>query len=104
MKMNKKADIPITILVIGVFVICTLALITFFASSVKEKNSFIGVKLMQRINYQIEDYFLHRDLSNLDVKTNSQGQKALYQEKKDTEGFLWWEKEVVLFSVEYNLE
>jgi len=102
--MNKKADIPITILVIGVFVICTLALITFFVSSVKEKNSFVGVKLMQKINYQIEDYFLHRDLSNLDVKTNSQGQKALYQEKKDTEGFLWWEKEVVLFSVEYNLE
>lgn len=104
MKRNKHGDLPITILVIGVFVVCTLALITFFTFSAKEKNSFVGVKLMQKINYQIENYFLTDSLNGLDIKMNPLGKKVLYQEKKDTEGFLWWKKDVVLFSVEYNLE
>jgi hypothetical protein len=100
----KKGDITITILVIGVFVVCTLALISFISSTIKEKNSFVGVNLMQKINSQIENYKLHHDLSAIDVRTNVQGQKIFYQEEKKNEGILWWEKQVVLFSVESNLE
>ena len=38
---NKKADIPITILVIGVLAICTLAILSFFLSDRIVKNKFV---------------------------------------------------------------
>jgi hypothetical protein len=103
MKSN-RGDIPITILVIGVFVVCTLALISFFSITIREKNSFVGLNLMQKINSQIETYQVHNVLTGLDIRMNSGGKRVLYQEKKETRGFLWWKKDVVLFSVEYNLE
>ena len=101
---NHKGDIPITILVIGVFVVCTLALVSFFSITLREKNSFVGINLMQKINSQIETYHSHSVLTGLDIRISSEGRQVLYQEKKETRGFLWWKKDIVLFSVEYNLE
>ncbi len=100
----KKGDIPITILVIGIFVVCTLALINFITATIKEKNSLVGVNLMQKMDFQIEDYKLHQDINVITTRINNQGQRVFYQAEKDSQGILWWEKQVVLFSVEYNLE
>jgi len=52
---NRKADIPVTILVIGVFAVCSLALLTFFISAIKTRESFVGIDLMEKINSQIEE-------------------------------------------------
>lgn len=51
---NKRGDIPITILVIGVFVVCTLALLSFFVSSINLRNSFVGVDFTEETNKYIE--------------------------------------------------
>lgn len=43
---NKRGDIPITILVMGVIVICMLAIVSFYISDIKVKNSFASVGII----------------------------------------------------------
>lgn len=102
---NKKGDIPITILVIGVFAVCGLAILSFLNSTIQIKNSFFGIDLMEKINLQIEEYAINKNLTNLDVKIEN-GEKFLYQERNITKlspelGFHWL-KEKSMFSVKYN--
>ncbi len=51
---NKRGDIPITILVIGVFAVCTLAVLSFIGSTISLRNSFIGIDLVENMNKKIE--------------------------------------------------
>lgn len=89
--MNKRGDIPITILVIGVVLVCSIAIVSFFISTVKARNSFVGINLMEQMNAQIEAKVF-----------NNENPAGLYIERKETRGFLFWAKEVFLFSVEYK--
>jgi hypothetical protein len=89
-KKNKKGDLPVTVLVIGVFGVCILAIFSFIYSSYKIHKSFIGIEIIEKANIQIE-------ANNLD---------HLYLYKKITKlspewGFDWF-KEKIIFSVEYN--
>lgn len=92
-KMNKKGDLPVTILVIGVLIVCTLALISFLHSSSKVGKAFHGINLVEEANTRIET-------GNLDT---------LYLEKKVNKFSPGFEdgdfslfKEKIIFSVEYN--
>lgn len=51
---NKKGDIPTTILVIGVFVVCTLAIASFFYSGFLLNKKFEWVSKMEKANAEIE--------------------------------------------------
>jgi hypothetical protein len=63
---NRRGDIPITILVIGVLMVCSLALFSFFSSTVKIRNSFVGIGLIEAMNSQIEEnYFYGRPLGTM---------------------------------------
>jgi hypothetical protein len=90
--MNKRGDLPVTLLIIGVFAVCTLALLSFFYSSYQLHKSFIGVGVVEQANIQIE--------------ANSLGH--LYTEEKTNifspglTGGIHLFKEKVIFSVEYN--
>ena len=46
---NKKGDLPIVILVIGVFVVCTLTLLNFYFEGFKDNNFFEGVVLVEKV-------------------------------------------------------
>ncbi|MFC1710555.1 hypothetical protein ACFLZJ_00115 [Nanoarchaeota archaeon] len=91
MKMDKKADIPVTILVIGVLVVCSLALYTFLSSVKVVNEKFFGIDLIEEVNHLIEQ----------------NPQNPYYREKIDT-GFDFnlagrpWSKEKVIFSVDYT--
>jgi hypothetical protein len=88
--MNKRGDIPITILVIGVFAVCTLAILSFIASSISLRNSFVGVDVVENVNNQIEfKEFMKEDAS------------FFYQEINKTQ-ILPWKKDELLFSIEYE--
>lgn len=52
---NKKGDIPIVILVIGVFAVCTLTLLNFYVKSFKDDNLFEGVILIEKVRELSED-------------------------------------------------
>jgi hypothetical protein len=89
-KKNKRGDLPVTVLVIGVFVVCILAVFSFVYSSVKIQKSFIGVEIMEKANIQIES----QDLDHI----------YLYKTVKKISpewGFNWL-KDKIIFSVEYN--
>ena len=51
---NKKGNIPIIILVLGVLIVCGLALLSFYNSNLKVSNNFVGVKLIEKLSSQIE--------------------------------------------------
>lgn len=88
--MDKRADIPLTILIVGVFGVCILALLSFIYSSFLINKSFVGVEIMEKANIQMEGHSLDH----------------LYLDKKVTElspeWGLDWFKEKIIFSVEYN--
>jgi hypothetical protein len=47
--MNKRGDVPITILVIGVFAICVLTIFSFMFVANKVGNNFSGVGLIESV-------------------------------------------------------
>ena len=63
---NRKGDIPITILVIGVVAICGLALLSFFSSSFKLEKSFTNVPVIEELNVKIAEYNFYKSQGVLD--------------------------------------
>ncbi len=51
---NTRGDIPVTILTMGVFVVCILAIFSFIHSSLVINKSFTGIDLMEKANIYIE--------------------------------------------------
>lgn len=111
---NKKGDLPVTILVIGVFAVCSLALITFFISDLKTVNSFGSIDLMENISVQINqyNYFLSQGTSIdlLEQAFNVKEEKLIVKENEmrftsldDVFSSGEWRKKVLLFSVEYKI-
>jgi len=48
--MNKKGDVSTTILVIGVFAICGLALLSFYLSGIDSKETFSRLDIIKNVN------------------------------------------------------
>lgn len=65
---NKKGDVPTAILVLGVFALCTLALISFYASGIFVKNTFFGPNLVEQMNSNINEYNFYKS-QNLNEQT-----------------------------------
>jgi len=64
--MNKRGDIPLTILVIGILLVCALALFSFFSSTTKVRNSFVGIGVLEKMNSQLEkNYFYTKELGSV---------------------------------------
>ncbi|MCK5043900.1 hypothetical protein KAR52_02775 [Candidatus Pacearchaeota archaeon] len=101
---NKHADVPVTILVIGVFAICVLAIISFYFSDKEIEKSFMDIGLMEQINSQMEKYIFYEKMGIPEneiqdifgIKIDEAGNKYLFLEKLDG-------NKKVLFSVKYNL-
>ncbi len=55
---NKKADVPIMILVIGVIAICILAILSFFNSDSSFKSN-TGVEVIEEINADVEEFYFY---------------------------------------------
>lgn len=106
---NKKADISIAVLVIGVFAVCTLALLSFIISDIRVGQNFVGVDKMEEINSQIENYYLYDALrpADKDKMAGVVDGKIIVEErvKKNVIRYVpFWKKEVILFSVEISVE
>jgi len=56
---NKKADIPVTILVIGVFAICSLAIFSFMNSNILGKKDSLGIGLFEEIHSDVEKFYFY---------------------------------------------
>lgn len=108
-RMNRKGDIPITVLVVGVFAVCALALFTFFVADFEMSNSFVGLKIMEEMNSQIDEYLFYKNsgkpegiLNQLFPIIVEDGVEYIKISKssKSTFGF-FGDDEELLFSVRY---
>jgi hypothetical protein len=104
--MNKRADITVTILVIGVFMVCTIALISFFQTNVKIGNSFVGLDLMEKMNSDIE---VSTSVQRLNLKNQPKvkTEGSLYYleaEKKIKKGVWGFRKEKIVFYLRYTFK
>ena len=89
--MDRRGDIPIIILVLGVLVVCSLALLSFYAANFNVANTFSGIKLVEKMESQIEsNLYSGKPVDNLAPL-----------EKTIPSGFLWLKKKVI-FSVGYS--
>jgi hypothetical protein len=52
--MDKKGDITITLLVIGVLMVCFFALFSFYNSTLTSEYNFKAVELVSKMNIRIE--------------------------------------------------
>jgi len=52
---NKRADIPTIILVLGVFIVCSLTLLSFYFAGIKDSNFFEGVLLVKAVSEIADD-------------------------------------------------
>jgi hypothetical protein len=91
--MNKRGDLPVTILVIGVLVVCILALVSFSHSSSRVGKLFKSIDIMEEANARIEAGNLNTFYLEEKVNKFSPGIE---------EGDFSWTKEKLIFSVEYN--
>lgn len=109
---NKKGDVPILILVIGVFGVCALAMLTFFISDWSIGNSFVGIGIMQKMNAEIDEYLYYKNVGvpaeSLDIMFNyieEDSVKYIYEEKTyspfSLSGLFGDSEEILLFSVQY---
>jgi hypothetical protein len=60
-KMNKKADVPVMVLVIGVVAICSLAIFSFIAAKkIIEENSLEnGLYLFEQVYSDLEKFYFY---------------------------------------------
>ncbi len=56
---NKKGDISITILVLGVVAVCVLAIVSFFISKGTAQGSFTSPAVFENISSQIESFHIY---------------------------------------------
>ncbi|MCK5624536.1 hypothetical protein KAI04_01720 [Candidatus Pacearchaeota archaeon] len=91
--MNKRGNLPIIILVLGVLAVCSLALLSFYSSNLKVSNNFESIKLVEKLNSQIEtNLYQEKPVEGL-----REFKEVVNYNFKD--GFL---KEKIIFSVTYN--
>ncbi len=62
MTKNKRGDIPIMILVLGVFVICILAIMSFVFSAAKSEDSVLGYIAVEMANSLREQYHFYENV------------------------------------------
>ena len=110
---SKKGDLPITLLVIGIFALLAFALLTFFIADFKTSNSFVSIDVMQKINSMADEYLFYKnqgmDEATLELIfgeniTEDFGRRYFYSEVSIDEGIPFIsEKKVLLFSIRYQV-
>ena len=96
--MNKRGDIPITILVIGVLAICSLAIFSFYFSDRDAKNSFNSIEVIEKILVKKEKISLYKESLGFTQEEIDE----IFNIKSDIQGRYITAKKGSLF-VRYNL-
>ena len=96
-KINKRGDIPVTVLVLGVVAVCILAVFLFYTSDRNVKKEFSAVNIVENVKMIREKATLYQNLGY------SQGQIDDFLDiiNKDTERY--YEVNDKKISVKYNL-
>lgn len=61
---NKRGDVPVMILVVGVFVICTAALLSFSFFDSGSKKDLESVTVVELANSKMDNYYFYKEFSS----------------------------------------
>ena len=95
---NKRGDIPITILVIGILAICILAIFSFYSSSKSVKDDFSSISAIEKVLIAKEKISLYSE----SLEFTQEEIKEIFEIKSDIQGRYITAKQGSL-SVRYNL-
>ena len=105
-KLNKKGDISITILVMGVFAVCTLAILSFIFYITINQGSFANTETFENLYSQVENFYFN---SGLSVEESAQkigaqidGNKLILNAQQNESGIFASTK--ALLSVQYIVD
>lgn len=76
---NKRGDITVTLLVLGVLAVCAFALITFFISSANLSKDFKGVGFIEKAN---QDYEQRGECVELEEKAYIPFYRQLFENER----------------------
>lgn len=62
---NNRGDIPITILVIGIVAVCSLAIFSFYISGDRFKGSFGSVQVIEKANSFSEEMQFYKNMNKV---------------------------------------
>ena len=96
-KINKRGDIPVTILVIGVVAVCIMAIFSFYTVGKITKNSLNSVGIIQKASVAADKIALYKNLGF----TNDEIDKAFDVKVQDGTRYVSFNEEDL--SVKYNL-
>ncbi len=110
---NKKADIPIVVLVLGVFFICMMVLSSFYLFKNRMNRTFVGTGIIEKAVAIEDKYYFYKNTGKfseqeiediLRIQRDEFGNKYVFIEKKSIQGFLGiFGKEKVVASVIYYI-
>ncbi len=108
---NKRGDIPITILVVEVIAICSLAIFSFISSNFFSSSVFLATSSLENINVMINDYSFYKTvgLSDgeieklLNIQTDNFGRKYIYYERRAIKSRLGLRGKEFIFSAKYYI-
>ena len=86
LRRNKKGDISTTILVLGVFAVCSLALLSFYLSGVDSKKTFSRLEIIKNVN-SIEDEI--KFYKNSEINKNPEEIMEAFKEKTSNENIVY---------------
>ena len=81
--MNKKADVPIIILVVGIIGICAMAILSFLISEkVEYEENPVEVELLEEIHSDVEKFCLYKNLGLSDEEAVSNVNELITEKGK----------------------
>ena len=83
---NKKGDISTTILVVGVFAICSLALLSFYFSGIDSKETFSRLEIIKKVNSIADEIKFYK---NPEINKNPEEILEIFQAKTSNENLIY---------------
>ena len=113
-KLDRRGDVPITILVLGVFAVCSLALFSFYLSGISGKETFLRVSIVEQTNSLANEIKFYKSPGIdgnpeeiMDIfKNPSQEDKLVFSGKKENEVYIlnatYFESEIQVFGFNFG--
>ena len=86
LRKNKKGDISTTILVIGVFAACSLALLSFYFSGIDSKETLSRLEIIKKVNSFADEIKFYK---NPEINKNPEEIMEIFEKKASNEDIIY---------------
>lgn len=83
---NRRGDISTTILVVGVFAICSLALLSFYFSGIDSEETFSRLEIIKKVNSIADEIRFYK---NPEINKNPEEIMEIFQPKTSNENLVY---------------